>query len=369
MTSHLFAPLRLRSLTLANRVAMSPMCMYSCDARDGVPTDFHLQHLASRAAGGVGLVLTEATAVEARGRISLQDAGLWEDRQVPAWRRVVDAIHALGAPIAVQLAHAGRKAGTYRPWDGSGPVADADFHDLVHDGAALHPVGPSAIPFQDGMRVPHALDEVALESVLAAWVAAAERALAAGFDAVEIHLAHGYLLHQFLSPLVNRREDRWGGDLEGRLRFPLAVVAAVRAAWPAERPLLVRISATDWADGGWDVDGSVELARRLRAVGVDVVDVSSGGAVPQARIGPVGGALEPGYQVPFAARIRREAGIATAAVGLITEPAHAEAIVAAGDADLVLLGRALLREPYWCQHAARALGAVPKVPPQYERGW
>ena len=361
--------MRLRGLELENRVAMSPMCMYSCPARDGIPTDYHLQHLAARAAGGVGLVLTEATAVEARGRISLQDTGLWHDRQVAPWRRIVEAVHALGAPIGVQLAHAGRKAGTRRPWEGGGAVADDDLHDPEHDATALHPVAPSAVAFGPGMRVPHPLDADGLAAVTAAWVAATRRAADAGFDAVEVHLAHGYLLHQFLTPLANRREGRWGGDLEGRLRYPLEVVAAVRAAWPAERPLLVRISATDWSDGGWDLDGSVELARRLRLAGADLVDVSSGGAVPGARIGPVDRGPEPGYQVPFAARIRREAGIATGAVGLITGAEQAEAIVAAGDADLVLLGRALLRDPYWCHRAAPALGATPRIPPQYQRAW
>lgn len=363
----LFSPLALRDLELANRIAMSPMCMYSCDSRDGRPTPFHVQHLASRAAGGVGLVVTEATAVEARGRISLQDTGLWDDRQVWPWREVVGAVHGLGAPIAVQLAHAGRKAGTRRPWEGRGPVADDDLWDPDHDAAALHPVGPSGDPFAPGMRTPHALDDAGLDALERAWVAATRRALEAGFDAVEIHMAHGYLLHQFPSPLVNRRDDEWGGDAERRLRFPLRIAAAVRAAWPQDRPLLVRISATDWVDGGWDAEASVELARRLREAGVDLVDVSSGGAVPDAPVGPVGGRLEAGYQVGFASRIRREAGVSTAAVGLIRDPRHAAEIVDEGHADLVMLGRALLRDPYWPHRAAAELGARPAWPLQY--GW
>jgi len=361
----LFDPLRLRDVVVPNRIAMSPMCTYSCEARDGVPTPWHLHHLASRATGGVGLILTEATAVEPRGRISLQDAGLWDDRQVDGWRRVTDAIAAMGAVAGVQLAHAGRKAGTRRPWDGRGPVPEDDFRDGVRTANDLWPVAPSPLPFDPGMRVPHALDDGGLRSVRSAWVAAAGRAADAGFQVLELHMAHGYLLHQFLSPLVNHRDDGYGGDLEGRLRFPLEVVRDVRRAWPERLPLLVRLSATDWVAGGWDLDQSVELSVRLREAGVDLVDVSSGGAVPGTVTGPGGAPPRPGYQVPFARAIRDRAAVATGAVGLITDPVHAAAVVANDDADLVLLGRALLRDPYWPHRAAEELGVSPRWPDAY----
>jgi 2,4-dienoyl-CoA reductase-like NADH-dependent reductase (Old Yellow Enzyme family) len=361
----LFDPLALRGVVVPNRIALSPMCTYSCESRDGRPTSWHLHHLAARAAGGVGLVLTEATAVEARGRISLQDTGLWNDRQVDAWRPVTAAVAAMGAVPGVQLAHAGRKAGTRRPWDGRGPVSPDDFHDPDHDADALWPVGPSAEPFDPRMRVPHALDENELAMVREAWVEAARRAADAGFRVLEVHMAHGYLLHQFLSPLVNLRNDRAGGDLGGRMSFPLEVVRAVRAEWPDDLPLLVRISATDWVDGGWDLEQSVAFAVQLREAGVDLVDVSSGGAVPGAQPGGLRGAPEPGFQVPFARDIRTRAGIAAGAVGLITGAEQAAAIVANGDADVVLLGRALLHDPYWPHHAAERLGTVPRWPAPY----
>jgi len=341
--AHLFEPLRLRDLTLRNRIALSPMCTYSADG--GYANDWHLVHLGARAAGGVGLIVTEATAVEARGRISPQDLGLWRDDQVDGLRRITDFVHAQGAAAAVQLAHAGRKASTHRPWASArGAVADADGGWPV--------VGATAAPFGPTLRTPRALAAEELPGIVAAFAAAAERADAAGFDAVEVHAAHGYLLHAFLSPLVNDRGDAYGGGFEGRSRLLREVVAAVRAVWPAGKPLLVRISASDWVEGGWSVDDSVRLAAELAGLGVDLVDCSSGGALPGVAI-----PAEPGYQVAFAERVRREAGVATGAVGRVTEAAEAEAIVRAGRADLVLLGRALLRDPHWALRAAAALGA------------
>jgi 2,4-dienoyl-CoA reductase-like NADH-dependent reductase (Old Yellow Enzyme family) len=350
--STLFSPLRLRGLGLKNRIAMSPMCQYS--SRDGQPNDWHLVHLASRAVGGVGLVIVEATAVSPEGRITPADAGIWNDAQAEGWAGVARLVKARGAAAGLQLAHAGRKASTDAPWRGGQALPAGD--------GAWEPVAPSPIAFADGFPTPRALRAGELARVRDAFVAAARRALGAGFDLVEIHMAHGYLLHEFLSPLANTRDDDYGGTLENRMRFPLEVVRAVREAWPEERPLLVRISATDWVEGGWDLPQSVELARGLRALGVDLVDCSSGGQVPHAKV-----ALGPGYQVPFAEVIRREAGVPTGAVGLITEPAQAESIVAAGQADLVLLARALLRNPYWPLHAAKALGVDVEWPNPYLR--
>jgi len=349
--SHLFTPLRLRDLTLRNRVAMSPMCTYS--AREGHADDWHVVHLGARAAGGIGLVIAEATAVEARGRISPQDLGLWRDEQVDGLRRVAAAVRALGTASAVQLAHAGRKASTHRPWaPARGAVADADGGWPV--------VGPTATPFSPTLRTPVALAETELPVVVRAFADAAARADAAGFDAVEIHAAHGYLLHQFLSPLVNDRDDGYGGDFDGRSRLLREVATAVRAVWPEGKPLLVRISASDWADGGWTVDDSVRLARWLAGLGVDLIDCSSGGAVAGVAI-PAG----PGYQVPFAERIRREAGVATGAVGRITTAEQADTIVRDGRADLVLLGKPLLQEPQWALRAAAELGAEVPWPVPY----
>jgi 2,4-dienoyl-CoA reductase-like NADH-dependent reductase (Old Yellow Enzyme family) len=350
---HLFEPLTLRDLRLRNRVALSPMCTYS--ARDGQADDWHVLHLGARAAGGVGLIVTEATAVEARGRISPHDLGLWRDDQVDGLRRVTAAVRGLGAAIAVQLAHAGRKACTHRPWaEARGAVAD--------DEGGWQVVGPNALPFSPALRVPRALEEPELAGIVDAFAAAAARADAAGFDAVELHAAHGYLLHQFLSPLVNDRRDGYGGGFEGRTRLLREVVTAVRAALPEGKPLLVRISASDWADGGWTLDDSVRLARELKALGVDLIDCSSGGAVPGVAI-PAG----PGYQVPFAERVRREAGVATGAVGRIVDAGQADAIVSEGRADLVLLGKALLEDPHWAARAARELGAEVPWPPPYRR--
>ncbi|MFN8092613.1 MAG: NADH:flavin oxidoreductase/NADH oxidase [Vicinamibacteria bacterium] len=350
--SALFTPLRLRELSLKNRVFVSPMCQYS--SVDGFPNDWHLVHLASRAVGGAALVVVEATAVVPEGRITPADAGLWNDAQAEAWGAVARLVKSRGAAAGIQLAHAGRKASTDAPWRGGGPVGPAD--------GGWEVVAPSARAFADGSPTPRALTRDEVPAVPGAFAAAARRARDAGFDVVEIHMAHGYLLHQFLSPLANTRDDDYGGPFENRVRLPLEVVRAVRAAWPEERPLFVRISATDWAEGGWDLPQSVELARRLRALGVDLVDCSSGGLVPHAKV-PVG----PGFQVPFAETIRREAGVATGAVGLITDPAQAESIVASGQADAVLLARALLRDPYWPLHAAKALGVDVPWPDQYLR--
>ncbi|BCJ57898.1 NADH:flavin oxidoreductase/NADH oxidase [Micromonospora endophytica] len=352
--SSLFTELALRTVTLPNRIAMAPMCQYSAGP-DGLPTDWHFVHLGTRAVGGAGLVLTEATAVVPEGRISPQDTGLWSGRHVDAWRPVTRFVAAHGAVPAVQLAHAGFKASTYRPWDPRhGGVADAE--------GGWVPVGPTDTPFRPDYRTPTALDEAGIAAVIEAFAAAATRALDAGFAAVEVHAAHGYLLHEFLSPLTNHRTDGWGGDRAGRMRLTLEVTRAVRAAVGPDVPVLARISATDWVEGGWTVDDSVALAVELAAAGVDLVDCSSGGASPNAAV-PVGR----GYQVPLAAQVRNEAKVPTGAVGLIVEPEQAEAIIAGGEADLVLLGRELLRNPYWPQQAAAKLGADASWPSPYLR--
>lgn len=348
----LFSPLTLRGIEFRNRIFVSPMCEYS--SVDGLPGDWHLVHLGSRAVGGAGLVLTEATAVSPEGRISPADTGIWNEHQTAAWRHITRFVRGQGAVPGIQLAHAGRKASTRIPWEGSGPVPP-DQHPW-------ETLAPSAIPFDDGYPAPHALTAAELDDVAAAWAAAARRALEAEFDVVEIHMAHGYLLHQFLSPLSNHRADEYGGALENRMRFPLRVAAAVRAAWPERLPLFVRISATDWTEGGWDIEQSVQLSAALRDLGVDLVDCSSGGNVAHVRI-PVG----PGYQVPFAERIRREVGVATGAVGLITEAGQANEIIGSGKADAVILARQLLRDPYWPMHAAKELGGEVRWPEQYLR--
>jgi 2,4-dienoyl-CoA reductase-like NADH-dependent reductase (Old Yellow Enzyme family) len=352
---NLFDPFQQRSLTLRNRLVVSPMCEYS--ATDGVPNDWHLVHLGSRAVGGAAVVIAEASAVSAQGRISPQDAGLWNQAQLQAWQPITRFIGAHGAIAGIQLAHAGRKASTLRPWDGQGPVPAGQGDWPV--------VGPSALPFDTGWNVPLALDEAGIQAVIADFRAAAARALEAGFQLVEVHAAHGYLLHQFLSPLSNRRDDRYGGSFENRTRLTREVVAAVREVWPDELPLWLRVSATDWADeGGWDVAQSVALARMVKPLGVDLIDVSSGGLLPHVKI-PLG----PGYQVPFAAQIRREADIATGAVGLITEAEQADRIIADGEADLVLIARESLRDPYFPRRAAQQLGAKIAAPAQYQRAW
>jgi len=350
--SLLFSPIRLRGTELRNRLWIAPMCQYSCEAGDGVPGDWHLVHLSALARGGAGLVLTEAAAVSPEGRISPQDAGVWDDAQEAAWTRIVQVVHDLGGTIGVQLAHAGRKASTYAPWKGHGAVAEGGWET----------VAPSALAFSDSYPQPVALDAAGLKKVIADFRSAAERSVQAGFRLIEIHAAHGYLLHQFLSPLSNQRTDTYGGSFENRIRLMLEVVAAVRQVVPDDFPVVVRISATDWTEGGWTADDSVQLATWLRDRGVDLIDASTGGNVPHAKI-PVG----PGYQVEFAERIRREVGIATGAVGLITTPAEAEAIVANEQADLVLLAREELRDPYFPLRAAHELGADVAWPVQYER--
>ena len=355
---NLFDPLTQRTLTLRNRVLVSPMCEYS--AVDGVPDDWHMVHRGSRAVGGAGAVIAEATAVSAQGRISAQDTGLWNQAQVDAWRPITRFIKAHGAIAGVQLAHAGRKASTLRPWDGHGPVPAGQGDWIV--------VAPSAVPFDTGWNTPQALDDAGIQAVIADFRDAARRALEAGFELIELHAAHGYLLHQFLSPLSNQRGDRYGGSFDNRIRLTREVVLAVREVWPGELTLWLRISATDWApeDGprGWDIEQSVQLARELKSLEVDLIDVSSGGLLPHVKI-PLG----PGYQVPFAARIRREAGIATGAVGLITEPEQAAAIVANDEADVVLIARESLRDPYFPRRAASVLGAKIEAPAQYQRAW
>ena len=349
---HLFDPLPIRSLTLANRIVVSPMCQYS--SADGFVNDWHLVHLASRAVGGAALVMTEATAVAPEGRISPQDLGIYHDDHVPGLARIVQFIHSQKAPAGMQLAHAGRKGSTRRPWEPPGAIPPEE--------GGWQPVGPTDEPFSDGYPVPRPLTVDEIPAIVGQFRNAAECALEAGFDVVEIHAAHGYLLHEFYSPLVNRRTDEYGGSFDRRVRLCLEVVEAVRAVWPERLPLFVRISATDWKDGGWDLDQSVELAKRLRDRGVDLVDCSSGGAVPDQQI-----AVRPGYQVPFAERIRRDAGVATGAVGLITEAEQADSIIRGGQADVVLLARALLRDPYWPLHAADTLGQIVPWPAQYLR--
>jgi 2,4-dienoyl-CoA reductase-like NADH-dependent reductase (Old Yellow Enzyme family) len=352
--SRLFSPYQLRDVTLRNRIVVSPMCEYSSD--DGFANDWHVVHLGSRAVGGAALVLTEAIAVTPEGRISPQDLGIWKDEHLPELERIARFVRAQGAEFGTQLAHAGRKGSTKRPWDGHGSVA-------VEDGGWI-PVAPSGAPFDPAYPTPRALDEAGIARIIAAFADGARRTLAIGGTVIELHAAHGYLVHQFLSPLVNARTDRWGGSFENRTRLAREIVRAVRGVWPERLPLFVRVSATDWAEGGWDVEQTVELAKLLREDGADVIDASSGGAVP-VRPGaiPVG----PLYQTPFAERIRREAHIATAAVGMITEPADAESIVAEERADLVVMARELLRDPYWPLFAARALGAEIAWPPQYQR--
>lgn len=347
-----FDPLELRSIKLRNRIAVSPMCMYS--SRDGFATDWHLVHLGSRAVGGAGLVMTEATAVVPEGRISPQDLGIWSDEHVALLSRIAAFVAEQGAAPGIQLAHAGRKASTKRPWEGSDPIPPGVL--------GWQPVGPSAEPFTEEHTPPHVLADSELTQVIAAFRAAAARALRAGFRVAEIHAAHGYLIHEFLSPLVNKRTDAYGGAFENRARLLLEVTRAVREVWPDELPLFVRISATDWAEGGWDAGDSARLAVLLRDAGVDLVDCSSGGAVSWQK--PVVG---PGYQVPFAERVRREAQIRTGAVGLITQPQQAEAILRAGQADVVLLAREALRDPCWPLHAAKALGIDVPWPAQYLR--
>ncbi|WP_217178290.1 NADH:flavin oxidoreductase/NADH oxidase [Streptomyces sp. AC495_CC817] len=356
--SALFEPYRLRELTIPNRVWMPPMCQYSAAPEGplaGAPNDWHFAHYAARATGGTGLIIVEATAVSPEGRISPYDLGLWNDTQVEAFRRITGFLKGQGTVPAVQLAHAGRKASTDQPWRGGAPVG-ADAH-------GWQPVAPSSLAFDERHPVPDELTVDQIQDVIERFAEAARRALAAGFEVVEIHGAHGYLINEFLSPHSNRRTDSYGGSWENRIRLALEVVDAVREVWPADKPLFFRVSATEWLeDGGWTADDTVRLAAELKAHGVDLLDVSSGGNAPGVRI-PVG----PGYQVPFAARVRNESALPVAAVGLITEAEQAEKILANGEADAVLLGRELLRSPSWARQAARELGGEVRVPEQYHR--
>jgi len=350
--TRLFDPFTLRGITFRNRVFVSPMCQYSSD--DGLPVPWHFVHLGSRAVGGASLVFVEASGVSPEGRITFWDSGIWSQRHADAFRPIAQFIEAQGAVAGIQLAHAGRKASTDKPWLGGRVIAEGP-----HSWTTL---APSAIPFREGEPVPHALTLAEIDEVVAQFVRAAQYALDAGFRVIEIHAAHGYLLHQFLSPMSNARDDEYGGSLENRMRLTLRITKAIREVMPDELPLFVRISASDWVDGGWTIDDSVVLARELKTLGVDLIDCSSGGNVPNAKI-----ELMPGYQVPFATRIRRDAEIATGAVGLITEAEQADEIISSGRADALLLARALLRDPYWPMHAAKKLGATAPWPPQYER--
>jgi 2,4-dienoyl-CoA reductase-like NADH-dependent reductase (Old Yellow Enzyme family) len=352
--SHLFEPLTLRGLTLRNRIMVSPMCQYSSE--DGFANDWHLVHLGSRATGGAGLVFTEATAVTPGGRISAEDLGLWKDDHVEFMSRITRFVTGERAAVGIQLAHAGRKASTARPWLGGAPI-------LPEDGGWLA-VAPSPLPFDAGYATPAEMSECDIASMVRSFRNAASRSLAAGFEVVEIHSAHGYLLHEFLSPLSNQRTDRYGGTFENRTRAVREVVAAVREVWPERFPLFLRISATDWLEGGWDIEQSVELARQVGPMGVDLIDCSSGALAPGARM-PIG----PGYQTSFAERVRRESGVPTGAVGMITSPEQADHIIRTGQADAVLLARELLRDPYWPRRAAKELGQKIEPPSQYGRAW
>ena len=350
----LFTPLKIREIELKNDIVVSPMCQYS--AKNGHPQTWHLVHLGSRAVGGASLVIAEATAVQEHGRISIADTGIYNDAHIASWKPIVEFIRASGAVAGIQLAHAGRKASTAPPWQGGKPVAIGE--------GGWEIVAPSALPFDNGYQTPRALSLHEIDDVIAAFRHAAERALAAGFELIEIHGAHGYLLHEFLSPFSNIRTDDFGGSLENRMRLPLRVTQAVREVWPSRQPLFFRVSATDWQEGGWDLEQSIELARRLKPLGVDVIDVSSGGNLPHAKI-PVG----PGYQVPFSEAIRKQAEVSTTALGMIIDPVQAETILSTGQADLVVLARELLRDPYWPRRAAQQMNFKLTPPVQYQRAW
>ena len=351
--THLFDPFAIRDITFANHVFVSPMCEYS--STDGFASDWHFVHLGSRAVGGAGLVLTEATAVVPEGRISPQDLGIWKDEHIEPLARVARFIHEQGSVAGIQLAHAGRKGSTYAPGAGHGTVPE-------NEGGWKNVVAPSALRFTDGYPMPQALSIDGIKNVVSAFAAAARRGCEAGFRVIEIHAAHGYLIHEFLSPLSNQRTDAYGGSFENRTRILREIVAAVRGSWPQGAPVFVRISATDWIEGGWDIEQSVELARQLKGLGVDLIDCSSGGNVAHAQI-PVG----PGYQTQFAEQIRREAGILTGTVGMITSAVQAEHILATGQADAVIIAREMLRDPYWPLRAARELGQTISWPVQYLR--
>lgn len=350
---HLFSPLKIRDVELRNRIVVSPMCQYSSE--DGFANDWHFVHLGSRAIGGAALIITEAAAVEPAGRISPADLGIWKDGHIDELAHIVGFLNAHGAVAGIQLAHAGRKASTSAPWEGGGPVDESR-------GGWTPIFAPSPVAFDEGSQLPEALDEAGIARIVQCFVEAARRSLQAGFRVIEIHGAHGYLIDEFLSPLSNKREDRYGGTFENRIRFACEVADAVRRVWPEGLPLFFRLSVTDWAEGGWTLEDSIALARRLKPLGVDLMDCSSGGVVPHARI-PVG----PGYQVRFAERIKHDADMLTGAVGMITAPEQADQVIRTGQADVVLLARQLLRDPYWPLHAARALKQQVSWPPQYFR--
>ncbi|MFD2573829.1 NADPH dehydrogenase NamA [Spirosoma soli] len=352
-TSALFSPITIRTVQFKNRIAVSPMCQYSSE--DGFANDWHLVHLGSRAVGGAGLIFTEATAVSPEGRITPDDLGIWKDDHIPGLKRITQFIKQNGSVAGIQLAHAGRKASHQRPWDGGAAIAPTGER-------GWQTVAPSAIPFSESEPVPVALTAAGIEKVLTDFQVATQRALDAGFSVVEIHAAHGYLLHEFLSPLSNQRTDAYGGSFENRTRLLLEVVERVQTVWPRDLPMFVRISATDWTEGGWTADDSVKLADILKTKGVDVIDCSTGGNVPNAKIPSY-----PGYQVEFAERIKQETGMMTAAVGLITSVEQAEAILANSRADFVLLAREFLRDPYFPLHAAHVLKEDMPWPVQYER--
>lgn len=352
MEAYLFKPLKIRNITIKNRIVVSPMCMYS--SNDGFSNNWHLVHLGSRAVGGAGLIITEATAVSPEARISPDDLGIWKDAHIEGLKEIVDFLKSQGSVPGIQLAHAGRKASTTSPWKGGRVLSPEE--------GGWTTVAPSAIPFHEGNPEPLALDKEGIEKVKTDFRKAAERSLTAGFEVIEIHAAHGYLFHEFLSPLTNKRDDEYGGNFENRCRLLLELVEEVRKVWPDGLPLFVRISATDWVEGGWDEESSIKLAGKLKEVGVDLIDCSSGGNVPYAKI-----PAEKGYQIQFAESIRKEANILTGAVGLITEAAEAEEILKNGRADLVLLAREFLRSPYFAMKAAKELEKDINWPPQYER--
>jgi len=354
MSEGLFSPLQIRSIRLRNRIAVSPMCQYSCE--DGMANEWHFVHLGSRAVGGAAIVMAEASAVEQRGQISPADLGIWKDKQIEPLQRIAGFLKAHGAAPGIQIAHAGRKASTDVPWNGGKPLTEST--------GAWKPVAPSSLAFTPQHQAPEELSREQIAVIVSAFAAAAARALEAGFEVLEIHSAHGYLIHEFLSPLSNNRSDEYGGSFENRTRFAREVVQAVRGVWPERLPLFIRISATDWMEGGWTGDDSVRLAQVLKSLGVDLVDCSSGGTSLAAQI-----PLAPGYQVQFADRIRKETGIATGAVGMITDPVQADNIIRNGQADIVLLAREFLRDPYWPIHAAIALGVDPVIPQQYVRAY
>ena len=352
METKLFSKLTLRKIEFKNRIFMSPMCQYSCE--NGMASDWHLVHLGSRAVGGAGLVMTEATAVSPEGRISPDDLGLWSDEHIQQLKRITAFIKAQGAVPGVQLAHAGRKASTYAPWNGGKPIPRGD--------QAWQPMAPSSIPFAEYYQTPVEMTQDQIHEVVTQFSSAVQRSIEAGFEVIEIHMAHGYLLHEFLSPLSNHRTDAYGGGFDNRIRMPLLVAQTVRKQWPDNLPVFVRVSSTDWVEGGWDIEQTVRFASMLKQSGIDLIDCSSGGLVPYAVI-PEG----PGYQTPFAYAVRKDAGIATGTVGMITDPFQAEQIIATGVADAVVMGREVLRNPYWPLYAAKVLKADIPWPKQYSR--